>query len=141
MTSFLVVANRTAGTPALLEEIRRRREAAPCRVALLIPDAPDRNAADWTFESALPLLRKAARGPVEGLVGTGPDPYASVRDAVAEGDFDEIIVSTLPRRSSAWLRRDLPRRLERLGLPVTVITPERDATPSGATAGFGAMAG
>ena len=141
MTSFLVVANRTAGTPALLEEIKRRRDAAPCRVALLIPDAQDRNAADWTFESALPLLRRAARGPVEGLVGTGSDPYASVRDAVADGDYDEIIVSTLPKRTSAWLRRDLPRRLERLGLPVTVITPERDRMSTGATPGFAAMAG
>jgi hypothetical protein len=42
---------------------------------------------------------------------------------VDDGSFDEIIVSTLPPRMSKWLRRDLIRRIERLGLPVTAIVP------------------
>ena len=77
---------------------------------------------DWTLESALPLLRKKAGGPVKGLVG-GPDPFASVQEALRDGGYDEVIVSTLPRKSSKWLRRDLISRIEGLGLPVTVITP------------------
>jgi hypothetical protein len=49
-----------------------------------------------------------------------PDPVAAVMDAVHFSRYDEIIVSTLPRHLSKWLRLSLPHRLRSVsGLPVT----------------------
>ena len=127
----LIVANRTAATPRLMEAVRDRRLKGPCEFALLIPDVTDRKRADWTLETALPLLRRAG-GRVEGLVG-GQDPYGSVSGAVRDGAFDEIIVSTLSKKSSKWLRRDLVRRIEGLGLPVTTVQPRRVGGEEGIT--------
>jgi hypothetical protein len=115
---ILVVANRTVAAPRLIDEIRRRAHAGPCDFELLIPDG---KANDWTLEAALRVLRPAARGRIAGLAG-GADPFDSVVRRTGMGDVDEIIISTLPK-SPRWLRRDLVRRVERLGLPVTAIVP------------------
>ena len=63
---------------------------------------------------------------MEGLTGTSGDPFDAVRDVVSGGTYDGVIVSTLPRRVSKWLRLGLHDRVARLGLPVEVITPKRD---------------
>jgi hypothetical protein len=100
VTRVLIVANRTASTPRLIEAVRSRAKASPCEFALLIPDVTDRKAADWTLETAQQSLQRAAGGKVEGLVG-GPDPFESVKEAVRDGNFDEIIISTLSRKTSS----------------------------------------
>jgi hypothetical protein len=133
----LVVASKTATSPRLMQEIEGRAAAGACRFTLLIPDATDRKKADQTLAVALPLMRRAARSPVEGRIG-GPDPFDTVQEAVLDRRFDEIIVSTLPRRVSKWLRRDLVTRVEGLGLPVTAVIPKVVRDP---TAGVGGIPG
>ena len=124
----LVVANRTAATPDLLDEVRRRARERPTEFVLLIPDASG-GSEDWTLELAIPLIERAAGGSVKGLAAEGEDPLEAIRRTVEEEDVDEIVISTLPRRVSAWLRRDLPHQVERLGLPVSVVTPDRERLP------------
>jgi hypothetical protein len=126
-TRVLVVAHRTAATPRLLDEIRARAGRSPCSFTLLVPRPywdPDTDEAAATLELALPLLDDAAGGHVEGMVGDS-DPFAAVKQAVEEESFDEIIISTLPARVSRWLHRDLPHRVEALGLPVAVVVAQQ----------------
>jgi hypothetical protein len=126
-TCVLVVANRTAATPRLLDEVRARARRSACTFTLLVPRPywdPDTDEAAATLELALPLLERAAGGRVEAIVGDS-DPLAAIQRAIEAARFDEIIISTLPARVSRWLRRDLPHRVESLGLPVTVITAQQ----------------
>ena len=126
-TRVLVVAHRTAATPMLLDEVRARARRSPCSFTLLVPRPywdPQTEEAAATLELALPLLEEAANGHVEGTIGDS-DPFVAVEQAVERGRFDEIIISTLPVRVSRWLRRDLPHRVEALGLPVTVVTAKQ----------------
>jgi hypothetical protein len=128
---ILIVANRTAATPALLAEVGRRASEGPCRFALLVPrtfwDADTEESA-ITLELAIPLLEDAAGCRVEGLIGA-EDPFVAVSAALEADSYDEVIVSTLPARVSHWLHIDLPARVKRLGLPVTVITAKKADRP------------
>ena len=124
---MLVVAYRTAATPLLLNAVRARARRSDCWFALLVPRPywdPDTDEASMTLELAIPLLEEATGGHVEAIVGD-TDPFVAVRDAVTQLAIDEIIISTLPARVSQWLRRDLPRRVEQFGLPVTVVTAQQ----------------
>jgi hypothetical protein len=129
---ILIVAHRTAATPTLLEAVRERARRSDCSFTLLVPRPywdPDTEAAALALALALPLLEEAAGAAVEGIIGAS-DPFVAARDAISQYGFDEVIVSTLPERVSHWLRRDLPHRLEQLGLPVTHVMAKERALPT-----------
>jgi hypothetical protein len=136
----LIVAHRTAATPALQQAVAARAAAGPSVFTLLVPTAPqglhrlvdpedtDRTEAGAILELALPLLEEASGSPIEGIIG-GSTPLDAVSDAVNMRGFDEIIISTLPVRVSRWLRSDLPSKLKGLGLPVTTVTAQGTTKP------------
>jgi hypothetical protein len=130
----LVVAHKTAATPALLEAVRDRAARGPAKFTLLVPNAThgleailDSGNHDQTTEAqqivelAIPLLEEAAGGQVEGMVGDA-SPMNAIQDAINIQGFDEVIISTLPARVSKWLKLDLPSKITGLGLPVTTVT-------------------
>jgi hypothetical protein len=129
----LIVANRTAATPALIEAVRRRVGTGPCSFVLLVPqlvaeEAFGESEARKTIELAVPLLRDAAGGEVPAVIGCS-DAMLAVERVLVHEHFDEVIVSTLPERVSHWLKRDLPTRIERLGMPVTVVRAQMAREP------------
>lgn len=138
----LVVAHRTAATSTLADAVRRRAAAGPATFTLLVPRTPhglhrlmdpedtDEAEAREVLERALPLLSAAAGAPVAGLVGD-PSPLTAIEDTVNREPFDEIILSTLPKRLSRWLRLDLPSKAGGLGLPVTVVTSSEEVLATG----------
>jgi hypothetical protein len=134
MARILVVANQTAESQDLLDVLKGRGDGHEFVLVLPaghgIEKAADPDAAREHTEPHLnaALERWRAEGlTVEGSVGD-TDPLAAVQDAVNFGEFDEVIVSTLPSRASKWLKMDLPTRVERAtGLPVThVETKQHD---------------
>jgi len=130
----LVVANRTAVTPALLDAIRERAARGPAWFHLLVPNP---SPADWRparaerqriaegeriLASALALIEQAAHRPTDGSVSIRHDPMDAIEEAVYGGDFDEIILATLSSSSvPRWLHIDLPRRVMHLGLALTTV--------------------
>jgi hypothetical protein len=142
----LIVAHQTAKNDRLLEAVRVRAQHGPARFHLLVPRHQphgkrrlvdevglDDEESSRVLEEALPLLSRAAGSEVTGSLGV-PGPMTALQAAVEDGSYDEIIVSTLPRRASRWLKGDLIAKARRLGLPVThveaVEAHVRDARPA-----------
>ena len=136
----LLVANRTALTPALRAEVLRRAADDETSFHLLVPASPSglhrvvdpevagREEAQRRLEEALASLSEASGAEFTGEVGDA-DPIAAICDVLNAGDFDEIVISTLPKRLSRWLKVDLPSKARGFGLPVTHI----ESMPAGVT--------
>ncbi len=126
----LVVAHQTAATEGLLAAVRERAQRGGAQFHLVVPRMPHgmhklvdpeeagEDDATLVLREALPRLSEAAGGEVTGELGDA-EPLMAIQDAVNLGQFDEIIISTLPRRVSRWLKLDLVSKTKGLGLPVT----------------------
>ena len=121
---ILVVANRTADSPDLIAALRRRAAALPASFTLLVPGGPARARLGGRHEGRLvgggrrapsaPRPGSARRGlELDEVIVGDPDPFAAVGDVLHAREFDEVVVSTLPRAISRWLALGLPARLRR----------------------------
>jgi hypothetical protein len=127
---ILVIANETAGTEAVLAEVRYRCGGGPAEVLLVAPALPAgtrhpesdmafaRAQAEARLQAAVAALAEhgvSARGEV------GPvDPLVALDQALGRFDADEVIVGTNPHKRSRWLRqRVVQQARERYALPVT----------------------
>jgi hypothetical protein len=118
-TNVLVIANRTADSPELLDALHARAARGSVAFTLLLPkNGTDRRDAELALEASLERIRQAGLS-IDGHVGDS-DPVVAVQDAWDPARYDEVIVSTLPTHSSRWLLIDLPHRVARVtGATVT----------------------
>lgn len=118
LNKILVIANQTADSDELHEELVDRAGRGPIEVTLVAP-------ATWEAGDALAghgvARRRVARAAerlreasvdVRTYVGDS-DPVVALAEVWDPRRFDEVIVCTLPGSSSRWLRHDLPHRVQR----------------------------
>jgi GABA permease len=152
MRRYLVVANQTLLNLELRKELHKRIEAGPSSFYVLVPNTSAAHyhvvpaaggfvpmpsvVADYggpaSDEEATAQARQrlnqtladlaAMKVQADGDLGSS-QPLEAIEKALVDRQFDEIVVATLPRRFSRWLRADLPHKAERrFGLPVTTVT-------------------
>jgi hypothetical protein len=149
MTRFLVVANQTLGGEQLEERLDSVAGSGEDSVYLVVPVTAAEGTTQWDYppiDRVIPDAQRIARTLAEarlehelarlaraGVTADGEvvatAPVDRVRELLAEGGFDGVIVSTLPRRLSRWLVADLPHRVSRLS-DVPVEHVEGQAGPS-----------
>jgi hypothetical protein len=124
MRRYLVVAHKTLGGAHLFEHLHELRAQDPhCRFHLLVPEQHPRDHA-WTdggleraakarLDEVLGRMAEMGMG-ATGEVGDTNPVYAIGTVLRREGpsSFCGIILSTLPKHSSIWMRFGVPHRVQ-----------------------------
>jgi hypothetical protein len=140
MRRILVVAHKTLGGQHLLEEVGRQMKSGECHVHVLVPmnhpwgafsESSCHAEASKVLEEGMRRLRELdTTGAVDvtGEVGDANPAYAAEVIKNRHETFDEIIVSTLAKSRSAWLRGDMVKKIGRVyaGTPVRHVLGERE---------------
>ena len=149
MALYLIVANQTIGGEQLTAKLDELVSAGPCSFRFLVPVTDTEGTKQWDYppiDRLIPDAHHIAQALAEGrlehelvrLRRSGIEASGEVVDALPvdraqqllhEERFDGVVVSTLPRRLSRWLIRDLPHRIATVSdVPVTHV--EGNAGPS-----------
>lgn len=138
MKRYLVVAHKTLGGSHLVEHLHQLREEDPtCRFHLLVPeqhphghawtDGEVQRAAAQRLAEVLESMAEMGIG-ATGEVGDSNPVYAIGTVLRREGDdaFTGIVLSTLPKATSHWLRNRVPRRIAQAypQIPLTHLVAE-----------------
>ena len=140
MRRYLVVANQTLATHQLRQELLLRAEAGESLFHFIVPNtATSDYSSDWAgyeYDDAVEAGTDGARERLKfalaavraagacalGALGD-PDPLQAVELQVQCSNYDEIVVSLLPEKSSRWFQADIPSRIAQVvQVDVTAIT-------------------
>ena len=138
MARYLIVANQTLCAEQLTEKVRQLLSEGECRFHIVVPATHTRDHAFYTEGASHAVAERRLEAALERFRGLGcqvdgevgdASAFLAVRDCLlADASYDGIILSTLQRGVSRWLKQDLPHRLERtFGIPVTQLTGQYEA--------------
>jgi uncharacterized protein len=109
MSRLLVVAYRTLGGVPLLDEVAEHVADGPTRVHVLVPIGDGGSEAVVAAREQLTAEQErlsAVGAEVTGEVVAAP-PRDAILDALERDPYDEVVLCTLPKGLSRWLRDDL----------------------------------
>jgi hypothetical protein len=117
----LVIGSQTVVSEPVLAAVRERSAQSPADFTVVVPADPP--GAEDRVSQTLKQFRDA------GVEATGhvgdPDPVCAVVNALRDERVDEIIISTFPRATSGWLRRDVLGRIRKhTKVPLTHVEVE-----------------
>ncbi len=129
--TILVIANQTAASQPLIDEVRRRAQEGYWRFTFACPvEGGDRRATERRLALTLSVLADDGID-ASGTVVDG-DPFHAASTVIAEEDIQEILLVTFPTGESRWMDDDLVDRLRKvtgLGLSRVVVRPEEAVRP------------
>lgn len=133
--TLLVVANETLTGDELIDAVRRHAEAGDVLVRVIAPVSAPREgyvvyentrraSAARRLDRTVAKLREAGLTVIGDVIDN--DPLSAVRDAIAQEQPDELIVSTHPDAKSGWRRRNLVDEIRRAAgdIPVEHVTSD-----------------
>lgn len=129
---YLVVANQTAQSQELINELKRLAAEGPSEFVVLVPASPPQRGLTWDETQIKAAARNIAdqaqrQYEEEGLtvsstvVGSG-SPILAIEDELESnpGSYSGIVLSTLPLGASRWLKLDVVSAVkQRTRIPVT----------------------
>jgi len=125
MSRYLIVAHRTADSPMLLAKVQELVAEDPgvefvvltprrSLTALeLVAGGQGRSATSVAIRRGKRTVRRiesVGARVIDSRLG-GFDALEAISDELGFAQFDGVIISTLPRRLSAWLRQDIPAKI------------------------------
>jgi hypothetical protein len=145
MARYLLVAHQTAESQELREQVAALvQEDRGAEFVLLVPATPvglltavggeGRTAvqvARWRGARARSQLEEVGARVTAVRIGSY-DPLVAVEEELRAGDYSTVVISTLPRGLSRWMRLDLPTKVGRRfpGVKLVHVTSQPTTTPA-----------
>ncbi len=137
----LVVAHKTSSGDELIDHLKAKAAGDERHLFIAVVPQLDRSGGAHR-EAQIRLATMLARLDAAGLLSAGmigdPDPYTSVMNALELFKVNDVVISTLPKARSGWLRANLIERVSNATtVPVehVVAADEPNATTAAGAAG------